>query len=115
MRFILVFLASLLLSACDSTPRLTTYYSHPDKEKEAAFIAKCIESGNSKSGEKPEDWLVLCMGKATELYGKREIGFFYPSNAPSGRLNREVYPCSLAESPEEKSVCRQGKKVGGGV
>lgn len=37
-------------------------------ERRSEFILRCIEGGNPKSDEEPEDWMPLCMRKADDLF-----------------------------------------------
>lgn len=67
-----------VLVGCDGEPvyreRIkTTNDCRPgSSEKRASFILQCIESGNPKSDEEPEDWIGMCQEMAENtLCGKR--------------------------------------------
>ena len=69
----------LLLSGCSDSNRVhrdrikTTNDCHSKSaEKRASFILQCIESGNPKSDEEPEDWIGMCQEMAEDtLCAKR--------------------------------------------
>lgn len=95
-------LVMLLLASCNNTPNLVIRKNHTNLKEEAAFVLACVKASSADASESAE----ACMDKATELYTERAYYFTYPMFAPSGRANIMLYPCDLAETPEEKRVCR---------
>lgn len=71
MRWLLV-LSVILLAACDDGPRerevirSLNYCQSDTSDQRADFILKCIQYGNPKADEEPEDWIGMCQDMAED-------------------------------------------------
>lgn len=61
-RNVIIVLLAFAMTACGDTQRTITktVYECGPSDKVANFILQCIENGNPKSDEEPEDWIWLC-------------------------------------------------------
>ena len=98
-------------SGCKEDYVIQTEYfvcSDDTVEDRAQFVLECIENANPKSDEEPEDWIGICQRMADSNYCKKEHGFYH--RIGTGFIdpyrNTHSEPCSKADIPEEKEICR---------
>ncbi len=68
-------LFAVVLFGCEAAERTRTITEYDcntsTAQDRAEFILDCLEAGNPKSDEEPEDWIPLCMRKADQLFCKK--------------------------------------------
>lgn len=74
-KLLVIGLVGVLLTGCSSEEGMqrviTDYEKHCTQDtmtKRAEFILSCIENGNPKSDEEPEDWIGKCKEMAEDTY-----------------------------------------------
>ena len=105
MKVSLFLFIALIVSGCFDRKLVSGFIYVCDKEPLRKDILECIEKGNPKSDEEPEDLVSACNSVFRVIHCTEQIRSFRYLDRSSSYCHSDSIPCTEAKTQEEKRLC----------